>query len=111
MASAALLAIREGTVVPAADGLQFQVESTRVPLRDDALVSMNMWGFRPSIYDALADAVAAFVAEGRDGEVFLPNVVAAQVAAGVTVRVVTSEDRCFGVTHDDDLAAVRSALL
>ena len=106
----ALVAIREGTVVPAADGLQFQVGSTSVSLRDDALVSMNMWGFRPSIYDALADAVAVFVAEGCEGEVFLPDVVAARVAAGGTVRVVTSDELCFGVTHDDDLAAVRSAL-
>jgi hypothetical protein len=76
----------------------------------DACVSMNMWGFRPSIFEPLADAVGAFLAAGRNGEAWLPNVVAARVAAGVTVRVLVSEEPCFGVTHTDDIAAVRSAL-
>jgi choline kinase len=109
-ARSALVGIRERTVVPGADGLQFEVGSSRRPLRDDAYVSMNMWGFRASIFDALAVAVAEFVSKRRTGEAFLPDVVAAQVAVGVMVRVLVSDARCLGVTHDEDLAAVRNAL-
>ena len=109
-ARSALVRIREGTVVPGADGLQFEVGSSCWPLRDDACVSMNMWGFRPVMLEALAEAVAKFVSERRPGEAFLPDVVAAQVAAGATVRVRVSEERCIGVTHDEDLAEVRNAL-
>ena len=109
-AQAALVAIREGTVVTEPDGLQFEVGNERRPLRDDACVSMNMWGFRASIFDALERAVAEFCSEARSGEVFLPDVVAAQVAAGATVRVLVSDERCLGVTHEADLAAVRNAL-
>ena len=45
-----------------------------------------------------------------DGEVFLPDVVAAMVNGGATVRVLVSDDACVGVTHDEDLAAVKAAL-
>jgi NDP-sugar pyrophosphorylase family protein len=106
----ALVAIREGTVVPGAAGLRFETATGSQPIADDACVSMNMWGFRPSIFEPLADAVAQFVAEDRDGEAWLPDVVQAQVDAGATVRVLMCEERCFGVTHEADLAAVRSAL-
>jgi NDP-sugar pyrophosphorylase family protein len=108
--SSAILSIREGTVVPAGDGLRFEAGTSVQSLRDDAYVSMNMWGFRPSIFDALADAVAEFIRDGRDDEAYLPDVLAALVASGITVRALVSEERCIGVTHDDDLAAVWTAL-
>jgi bifunctional N-acetylglucosamine-1-phosphate-uridyltransferase/glucosamine-1-phosphate-acetyltransferase GlmU-like protein len=110
-ATSALVGIREGAVVPGTDGLRFEIGASAQPLRDDALVSMNMWAFRPAIFHALADAVGRFVGEQREGEAYLPDVVAAQVSAqAARVRVFVSEDRCLGVTHHDDLAAVRSAL-
>jgi bifunctional N-acetylglucosamine-1-phosphate-uridyltransferase/glucosamine-1-phosphate-acetyltransferase GlmU-like protein len=108
--SGALVAIREGTVVSSPDGRRFETANGSQPITDDVCVSMNMWGFRPSIFEPLADAVARFVAEDRDGEAWLPDVVQSQVDAGATVRVLVCEERCFGVTHEADLAAVRSAL-
>jgi NDP-sugar pyrophosphorylase family protein len=109
-AAGALVAIREGTITAGAAGLEFAVAGAVRPLGSDARVSMNMWGFRPSIFEPLAAAVAEFVAEDRDGEVWLPDVVQAQVDAGVTVRVLVCEERCFGVTHPDDVGPVRSML-
>jgi NDP-sugar pyrophosphorylase family protein len=107
----ALVAIREGTVVSGGDGLHFETASGSQPIAGEACVSMNMWGFRASIFDPLALAVAQFVAEDRPVEAWLPDVVQSQVDAGATVRVLVCEERCFGVTHEDDVAAVRSALL
>ncbi len=71
---------------------------------------MNMWVLRESVFPPLADAVGAFIAAGSVGEVFLPDVVVSLAHAGETVRVMLSEAACIGVTHDEDLAAVRAAL-
>jgi bifunctional N-acetylglucosamine-1-phosphate-uridyltransferase/glucosamine-1-phosphate-acetyltransferase GlmU-like protein len=109
-AAGALRAIREGTVVPTPDGLRFEAGAETFALPAEQPVSMNMWAFREPIFGALQRAVAAFVAAGCDGEVFLPDVVAAMVEAGATVRVLVSDHSCVGVTHNEDLGAVKAAL-
>ena len=109
-AAARLIGIREGAVLPGAGGMQFEIDGEVHTLDAEALVSMNMWGFRPSIFDALATAVDGFRAAPRDGEVYLPDAVAAEVANGVAVRVLVSEEPCLGVTYAEDLDAVRSTL-
>jgi hypothetical protein len=105
-----LAGIREGAVIPGGDGLQFEVDGATQPLPDDALVSMNMWGFRPPIFEALDRAVGSFLAGPRAGEVYLPDAVAAQMAAGATVRVLVSDEPCLGITYAEDVAAIRNAL-
>jgi bifunctional N-acetylglucosamine-1-phosphate-uridyltransferase/glucosamine-1-phosphate-acetyltransferase GlmU-like protein len=107
-AAAALVAIREGTVICAGDGLRFESGSAVQPLRGDEYVSMNMWALQQSAFDALADAVGAFVAERTAGEIFLPDVVGSMVASGATVRVFVSESSCVGVTHREDVAVLRA---
>ncbi|HLX89794.1 MAG TPA: NTP transferase domain-containing protein [Acidimicrobiales bacterium] len=86
-------------------------------------VSMNLWGFQPTMWAVLEEAVLAVhptvgrhgaVAEdGRnsEAEVLLPEVVSDAVAEqGLRVRVVAGEGRCIGVTHADDLPVVRGEL-
>ncbi|MCU1466958.1 MAG: MobA-like transferase domain protein [Actinomycetia bacterium] len=107
---AQLLAVREGSVVRGREGLRFETETSVQPLTDDTPVSMNMWGFRASVLGAFADAVEDFVASGRAGEVFLPDVVTSLVRSGAVVRVLVSEGTCIGVTHPEDVVAVRNAL-
>jgi len=72
----------------------------------DAWISMNLWGFQPSVFDALARAVAS----RTSGEVYLPDVVGAMVADGAVVRVLLCELPCVGITHADDVDAVRRTL-
>jgi bifunctional N-acetylglucosamine-1-phosphate-uridyltransferase/glucosamine-1-phosphate-acetyltransferase GlmU-like protein len=76
----------------------------------DDWVSMNMWGFQPSIMDDLAGAVERFLAAGANGEVLLPDVVAELLHAGARVRVVPCEEPCIGVTYAEDVSTVRDAL-
>lgn len=108
--NARLVTAREGTVVTDVGGLRFETDASVLPLRGDECVSMNMWVFRDSVFAALADGVAAFIAGGCVGEVFLPDVVASIVQAGKVVRVVISESACIGMTHDEDISAIRAAL-
>ena len=76
----------------------------------DTWVSMNMWGFQPSIFEQLEHAVDAFTASGATGEVLLPDVVSTMVATGADVHVVRCEQRCIGITYADDVRAVRAEL-
>ena len=99
-------------------------------LPGDTPVSMNLWGFQPSIWPVLEGAVrAAHPAVGPDGtveaaaldgdgEVLLPEVVGTMIAAGTRaagdapgrVRVIDGPGRCIGVTHADDLLVVREEI-
>ncbi len=78
-------------------------------LAGDTPVSMNLWGFTPSIFPHLEHAFAAFLrAHGRDdaAELHLPAVVDAAVRAGAArVRVVSAGARWLGVTYPADVPA------
>jgi bifunctional N-acetylglucosamine-1-phosphate-uridyltransferase/glucosamine-1-phosphate-acetyltransferase GlmU-like protein len=103
-----LAAVREGSVEKG-DGLQFRTATAIAPLRGDEIVSMNMWGFRPSVFDALATAVAERGTRDPEAEVYLPDVVSTMIAAGDTVRVLGSDEDCIGITYREDLDTVRAA--
>jgi CTP:molybdopterin cytidylyltransferase MocA len=103
------------------DGL----EPARLP--GDTPVSMNLWGFRPSIWSVLEEAVRGAhptvssdgtVADRQaltsDAEVLLPEVVGTMIdPAGddaPPMRVIAATGCCIGVTHADDLPVVRNEL-
>ncbi len=86
-------------------------------LTGQEVVSMNLWGFSQGIFDDLERALMRFDpdtaphAEGKPPELLLPDVVASIVTAGLSrVRVVTTTDRCIGLTHPDDVPLVRSVV-
>ena len=83
-------------------------------LSGDELVSMNMWGFTPSIFDHLERSFARFLQErGREdgAEFMIPTLVNDLVAAGqAKVRVLRSSDSWFGVTYREDRGRVTSQI-
>lgn len=83
-------------------------------LSGDELVSMNMWGFTPSIFEHLERAFARFLRErGREdgAEFMIPTLVNDLVAAGqAKVRVLRSFDSWFGVTYREDRDRVTSQI-
>lgn len=79
----------------------------------DALVSMNLWGFMPSVLPALRSAFDAFMAggPGEREECYLPDAVQVSMARGeATVEVLPTSDRWCGVTYAEDRAWVGAAL-
>ena len=82
----------------------------------DTIVSMNMWGFTPSILDAIEAGFAAFldkalVENPAKGEYFLPLVIEQLISGGkATVQVLTSPDKWYGVTYAADKPGVVAAL-
>ncbi len=89
---------------------------TFVPLPAQTTVSMNLWGFRPSILPELERGFARFLAETLPSnplraEYYLPSVPDALIHAGkARVRVLSTAERWFGITYPDDMAMVRAAI-
>ena len=83
-------------------------------LADDTLVSMNLWGLHASLFGALADGFARFVAEHVEdagAEYLLPEVIAGEVARGAaTVRVQPTGTEWLGVTYPGDLEDVQDRI-
>jgi hypothetical protein len=79
---------------------------------------MNFWGFTPSIMDELKVKFVEFldkVATGEEnplkGEFFIPKVVGELLDQGkASVKVMTSQDRWYGVTYKEDKPGVMAAL-
>ena len=85
-------------------------------LAPDTPVSMNMWGFTPSLLPELESRFVRFLEKDLPGnplksEFFLPFAVNELLQEGkASVQVLRSEDRWWGVTYQEDRPQVRSAL-
>jgi len=81
-------------------------DGTELQLTGDEWVSMNMWGFFPSIMQYLEEGFVEFLREKIDvpkSEYFLPAVVDGLIKSGVAkTKVLTSQDSWFGVTYQED---------
>lgn len=82
-------------------------------LGDDELVSMNFWGFHPDVFEAIRQQFVAFVydhAEQPKAEFFIPLFVDRMVKDGsAQVAVLTSNDKWYGVTYQEDKEPVQAA--
>ena len=79
----------------------------------DTLVSMNLWGLTPDIFDILEVEYKKFLetANLMKDEVYIPLVVSDAVAAGrATVQVYHNADRWYGITYREDLPEVKEAI-
>ncbi len=81
-------------------------EEGKVSLSGDELVSMNFWGFTPTIFDHFERAFTEFIeknAEKLKKELFIPKVVNELVARDIaSVKILPSRDQWFGVTYRED---------
>jgi UTP-glucose-1-phosphate uridylyltransferase len=76
------------------------------PLTGDEVVSLNLWGFTPGIFDHLRRELVTFLKEqgqNEKAEFFIPTVVNTLVSAGqARLRVLRTADSWFGVTYRED---------
>ena len=88
---------------------------TGADLDPETVVSMNFWGFAPSVFAELRSYFNAFLRSdaGRavKSECLLPMMVGEQLAAGkLEVSVLRSHDKWFGMTYREDRATVAEEL-
>ena len=86
----------------------FDNEGTEHALTGNEIVSRNMWGFQPSIFNHLKVRFGRFLEERgneSNSELFIPTVVDELIEKeNATVKVLRANDKCFGVTYHRDAA-------
>ncbi|MBQ9984041.1 MAG: nucleotidyltransferase [Lachnospiraceae bacterium] len=85
-----------------------------ISLSDDSLVSMNMWGVTPEYIGILEDKFEEFLqnidAEDLKAEFLLPLIMDELIKTGQsTIKVLSTPDRWFGVTYQEDKDSVVAA--
>ncbi len=85
-----------------------------ISLSPDTLVSMNLWGFKPDIFEYIEKGFVEFLNENINEpkkEFFLPSVVTELINSGTKkIKVLSAEDKWYGVTYKQDKPVVVSAI-
>lgn len=84
----------------------FDADGTAHLLTGDEVVSMNLWGFQPSVFDHFQASFDLFL-RGRgnlnSSELLIPSVTDELISNGrATVKVLHTDDAWFGVTYRKD---------
>jgi len=90
----------------------------RNDLSGDQLVSMNFWGFTPSVFGPFAEEFREFLqarAQELKSELVIPTAVGSLVAKGKgSVRVLSTSSKWFGITYPQDkdgvIAGIRALI-
>jgi NDP-sugar pyrophosphorylase family protein len=89
-------------------------DGTPHALMGDEPVSMNLWGFQPSIFAHLQAQFARFLWEhGQESgaELYIPSVVDEMVTAGqASVRVLSTDEPWFGITYRADKSLATASI-
>ena len=82
---------------------------------DNIVVSMNMWGFSPRIFDEIEEGMSEFFKENMDKldtiEYYLPYVVDKSINQNKSdVTVLECSEKWYGITYKEDKQAVQDAV-
>jgi UTP-glucose-1-phosphate uridylyltransferase len=97
------------------DGAKFiEPDGSEYMLKGDEIVSMNLWGFHPSIFTHLEKLFKEFLAKkGNEekSEFYIPFVVDELIRNKIiSSKVLPTKDRWFGVTYKEDMLIARSCI-
>jgi len=86
-----------------------------IPIPEGSIVSMNSWGFTPSLFYELEVRFSKFLEDNKENllkaEYFLPSVIGRLIKEGkARVKVLKSPERWYGVTYREDKPMVKQAL-
>lgn len=103
-----LIEVIERTKIAKVDGkVEYNVgEEGGAELNPQASVSMNYWGFHPSIFAEIEKGLHAFMKENAQdpkAEYYIPNIVTDLINdKTMVVKVIPTSDTWFGVTYKED---------
>jgi hypothetical protein len=103
--------VETGGLVHLGEGAGIEKDGEVTPIDPKSIVSMNMWALTPEFFNELETEFVTFLSNVKEGdlkaEYFLPSVVDGMIKKGTaTVEVLTTHDRWFGVTYQEDKYAV-----
>ena len=98
------------------DGAKYTEDDKNwVTIPQDSIVSMNMWGFTPGYYIELEKRFGKFLKENRENlkaEYFVPTIVNELLQEKkATVKVLSTHEKWFGVTYQEDRPVVKKAVI
>ncbi len=112
-----LVGVTEMTKIARKDNGAIQNEedpAAPVPLKGESLVSLNLWGFTPALFDGMEERFTEWFKEHEGqlkAEWYIPFYVDELVKAGkATVDVLPTESSWFGVTYREDKPVVVEAI-
>lgn len=80
----------------------------------DSIVSMNLWGFKPSVFSEIDKQFRAFldgITDPIKQEFYIPSVVDTMIHKyGEKVVVLPTDERWYGMTYKDDTEMVQRAI-
>lgn len=113
-----LISIHERTkIMKFADETKYtEDEQNWITIPKKSIVSMNTWGFNQSIFNELEDGFPIFLKSSKDkllkAEYFLPTVVDNLIKAEkADVKVLSTTDKWYGVTYQEDKPTVKKSIL
>lgn len=109
-----LLSVTERTkIYPENDQIVFEENDIREPLSPDTPVSMNFWGFKPSVFPIVESLFKVYAKENvlnPKAEFYIPTVVTHIIKEDLgTCKMFRSSSDWFGVTYPEDKPAVQEA--
>lgn len=111
-----LTAVHEtSNIVKVPDGAAVDEDGTLTPINAESYVSMNMWGLTPEFMKCLEDGFVEFFENTPaekllKAEYLLPIYIDELLQNGkVSVKVLDSHDKWFGVTYKEDKESVMAA--
>lgn len=108
-----LQVVETRNIVKTSFGAAAKTGDQLIPLDMQACISMNIWGFTPDLFPRLEKAFRRFLeAHSQDpgAEFVLPNIIDGMLQNGeISVQVLPTEERWFGMTYREDLPIVRAA--
>jgi hypothetical protein len=112
-----LLEVRERTrIEQRSGGVEYTDNGVDwIPLAPETMVSLNAWGFTPSVFAELRARFVHFLERNVDrlptAEFFLPDVVGELIREQrARVHVLPTAEKWFGVTYPGDVPRVRTAI-
>lgn len=98
--------VERTSIVRKDDGIVFENEGKKVNISNDAIVSMNFWGFTPDFFEETEKDFKTFIVENASelkAEFYIPYVVNKLIQSNkATIEVLTSDAQWFGITYQED---------
>lgn len=90
--------------------LNNKIIKDNIILDKNSIVSMNMWGFNPKIYEYLEKEFDNFVKELDDKNEFMLPKIVNDLLKKEKVYVIETDDKWLGITYKEDLETVEESL-
>lgn len=91
-----------------------KIEPVKIELERNTPVSMNIWGFMPSIFKELESGFEKFLDENIEklkSEFYIPSLVDDMIKSKkATIKVIKTVEKWYGVTYQQDKGDVSEAL-